>query len=96
DRSMGSLLEALPVALRVRGSYRPCNRLGMESSTSPFLKMSYETATHFLTDATLQGASDELTSPSSRIVLGRVVEMGTGAVQLLQTFGEPNSEPKTP
>ena len=28
--------------------------MGIESSVSPFLKMSFETATHFLTDATLK------------------------------------------
>lgn len=30
------------------------SRIGIESSVSPFLKMSFETATHFLTDATLK------------------------------------------
>ena len=37
-----------------QGGYRACNRMGIESSVSPFLKMSFETATHFLTDATLK------------------------------------------
>jgi DNA-directed RNA polymerase I subunit RPA1 len=31
------------------GDYRACNRMGISSSTSPFLKMSFETATNFLT-----------------------------------------------
>lgn len=66
---------------------RPCNRLGIESSPSPFLKMSFETATHFLTDATLQGQTDHLESPSARIVVGRVVEVGTGAFDILQNVG---------
>lgn len=63
---------------------RPCNRLGIESSPSPFLKMSFETATHFLTDATLQGQTDHLESPSARIVVGRVVDVGTGVFDLVQ------------
>ncbi|KAL2622234.1 hypothetical protein R1flu_002439 [Riccia fluitans] len=71
-----------------QGGYRPCNRLGIYSSPSPFLKMSYETATTFLMDATLKKQSDNLTSPSSRIVLGRVVESGTGSFELLQKIDE--------
>jgi DNA-directed RNA polymerase I subunit RPA1 len=69
-----------------QGSYRPCNRLGIQSSPSPFLKMSYETSTTFLMDATLKGQRDDLQTPSARIVMGRVVEMGTGAFQLLQNI----------
>jgi len=65
-----------------QGEYRPCNRSGIEKSTSPFLKMSYETATAFLTDATIRGETDELKSPSSRIVVGRTVDLGTGAFSL--------------
>ena len=65
-----------------QGEYRPCNRSGIEKSTSPFLKMSYETATAFLTDATIRGETDEFKSPSSRIVVGRTVDLGTGAFSL--------------
>ncbi len=32
------------------GGYRACNRIGIESSTSPLLKMSFETAAKFLTE----------------------------------------------
>lgn len=64
------------------GNYRPCSRLGMENNPSPFQKISFETATKFLTDATLRGQTDYMESPSSRIVLGRVVELGTGACQI--------------
>lgn len=46
--------------------------------------MSFETATVFLMDATLQKQSDYLESPSARIVMGRIVEMGTGSFDLLQ------------
>ena len=54
----------------------------VETSTSPLLKMSFETAAAFLVDATLKGAVDELDSPSAKIVLGQVVEMGTGSFGL--------------
>jgi len=65
-----------------QGEYRPCNRSGIEKSTSPFLKMSYETATSFLTDSTIRGETDTLNSPSSRIVVGRTVDLGTGSFGL--------------
>lgn len=69
-----------------QGGYRACNRLGMESSTSPLLKMSFETAAHFLTDASLKHQTDNMLSHSSRICVGRVVELGTGVMELLQDF----------
>ncbi|GAX74019.1 hypothetical protein CEUSTIGMA_g1469.t1 [Chlamydomonas eustigma] len=69
-----------------QGGYRACNRMGIESSVSPFLKMSFETATHFLTDATLKGSKDDLKSPSARLCVGRVVEVGTGAVELIHNL----------
>ncbi|EFJ45495.1 hypothetical protein VOLCADRAFT_105949 [Volvox carteri f. nagariensis] len=69
-----------------QGGYRACNRVGIESSVSPFLKMSFETAAHFLTDATLKGAMDDLKSPAARLCVGRVVELGTGCVELVQNI----------
>ena len=65
-----------------QGNYRPCSRAGIETSTSPFLKMSYETAAAFLVDATMKGSEDTLESPSSRIVMGRVPDLGTGSFGL--------------
>lgn len=35
------------------GGYKPFNRMGLQSNTSPFLKMSFESTCKFLTDATL-------------------------------------------
>jgi DNA-directed RNA polymerase I subunit RPA1 len=58
--------------------------MGIESSTSPFLKMSFETAAHFLTDATLKGSVDDMRSPAARLCVGRVVDVGTGTVELIQ------------
>ncbi|GLC72049.1 hypothetical protein PLESTF_001198600 [Pleodorina starrii] len=69
-----------------QGGYRACNRIGIETSVSPFLKMSFETAAHFLTDATLRGSVDELKSPAARLCVGRVVELGTGSVELVQNI----------
>ena len=66
------------------GGYRACNRIGIEASTSPFLKISFETAASFLVSATLHGDIDPLTSPAARIVLGKPVRMGTGAMDIVQ------------
>ncbi|MEW5311505.1 MAG: hypothetical protein WDW38_003214 [Sanguina aurantia] len=66
-----------------QGGYRACNRIGISSCVSPLLKMSFETAAAFLTDATLKGSVDDLRSPAARLVVGRVVELGTGVMDLL-------------
>jgi DNA-directed RNA polymerase I subunit RPA1 len=66
------------------GGYKPFNRVGIESSVSPFAKMSFETTFHFLTEAALSGDFDNLDSPSARLVMGRVVEGGTGSFEVLQ------------
>lgn len=65
------------------GVYKPFNRIGIESNPSPFQKMSFETSTHFLRSATAFGQPDDLGSPSSRIVVGRVIGQGTGMVDLI-------------
>jgi DNA-directed RNA polymerase I subunit RPA1 len=65
------------------GGYRAFNRGGIESNASPFSKMSFETAFHFLITSTLRGDVDNLRSPSARLVLGKVVEGGTGAFEVL-------------
>lgn len=66
------------------GSYKPFNRIGMETNSSPFQKMSFETTMHFLKSATLAGETDPILSPSACLVAGRVVRGGTGAFELLQ------------
>lgn len=66
------------------GGYRAMNRVGIETCTSPLLKMSFETAAKFLTQATLDGSPDNLASPASRIITGRVMQMGTGCMDILQ------------
>lgn len=67
-----------------QGGYRACNRLGIAASTSPFLKVTFETAAAFLVSSTLHGDVDRLTSPASRIVVGQPVAMGTGAMGIVQ------------
>lgn len=56
----------------------------MNSNPSPFAQMSFETTTSFLVNATLTGDVDPLTSPSARIVMGKVVEGGTGSFEIQQ------------
>jgi DNA-directed RNA polymerase I subunit RPA1 len=69
-----------------QGGHRPCNRLGIEASASPLLRVSFETAASFLAEATLRGEPDALRSPAARIVVGRPVGVGTGACELLQSM----------
>ena len=52
------------------GDYRAFNRIGMEESSSPFLKMSYETTMKYLVQSSISRDTDWITSPSSALVLG--------------------------
>lgn len=65
------------------GGYTPFNRQGLKTSTSPFLKMSFETTCNFLTEAVIEGDFDDLTSPSSRIVLGKLSKVGSGSFDVM-------------
>ena len=64
------------------GTYLAFNRQGMDSSTSAFMKMSYETTCQFLTKAVLDGEREELESPSAKIVLGKLSNVGTGSFDI--------------
>ncbi|XP_053314114.1 DNA-directed RNA polymerase I subunit RPA1 [Spea bombifrons] len=66
------------------GTYNPLNRIGMRSSSSPFQQMTFETSFKFLKDATMNGAQDDLSSPSACLVVGKVVKGGTGFFELKQ------------
>nr|CAG4641431.1 EOG090X00BV [Eurycercus lamellatus] len=66
------------------GGYRAFSRGGMADCTSPIQQMTFETATEFLKNAALQGKTDYLKTPSSRIVLGMPGLEGTGSFSLLQ------------
>ncbi|RDX97275.1 DNA-directed RNA polymerase I subunit 1, partial [Mucuna pruriens] len=67
------------------GGYCPMNRTGsIANSTSPFIKMCFETASKFIVEAAYHGQVDNLETPSSRICLGLPVKMGTGCHDLIQ------------
>ncbi|XP_052173227.1 DNA-directed RNA polymerase I subunit 1 isoform X2 [Diospyros lotus] len=67
------------------GGYRPMSRHGgIADSISPFLKMSFETASKFIVEAASHRMTDNLETPSSRICLGLPVKMGTGSFDLMQ------------
>ncbi|CAN4118585.1 unnamed protein product [Withania somnifera] len=67
------------------GGYQPMNRYGsISESLSPFLKMSFETASKFIVEASAHGLTDYLKTPSSRICLGLPVKMGTGCFDIMQ------------
>ncbi|KAF9870550.1 RNA polymerase Rpb1 [Colletotrichum karsti] len=65
------------------GDFTPFNRNGLRGNVSPFTKMSFETTLSFLKDAVLDGDWDDLRTPSSRIVMGRLGRIGTGAFDVL-------------
>lgn len=72
-------LELIADMMTREGTYLAFSRQGVDSSTSPFLKMSFETTCGFLTKAVLDGDSDTLESPSARIVVGKLAQVGTGS-----------------
>lgn len=65
------------------GGFTPFNRMGLKSSVSPFMKMSFETTLGFLKDAVLENDWDDLKNPSARIVMGKVGRIGTGSFDVL-------------
>lgn len=66
------------------GEYRAFNRIGMEESSSPFLKMSFETTMRYLIGSCLTKDTDDMSTPSSSLVLGQVPKVGTGIFDLIQ------------
>ncbi|OMJ28106.1 DNA-directed RNA polymerase I subunit rpa1 [Smittium culicis] len=65
------------------GGYKPFSRIGIESNVSPLAKMSFETTTHFLREASVYADYDTLESPSARIVVGRPIQSGTGSFDVI-------------
>lgn len=76
-------LDLLADMMTRQGSYLAFNRQGMETSTSSLMKMSYETTCQFLTKAVLDNDHEDLNSPSARIVLGKLNNVGTGSFDVL-------------
>lgn len=70
------------------GTYRAFNRQGIDSSTSAFKKMSYETTCQFLTKAVLDGERENLDSPSAKIVMGKLSNVGTGSFDIMASFDQ--------
>ncbi|XP_004642855.1 DNA-directed RNA polymerase I subunit RPA1 [Octodon degus] len=66
------------------GVYKPLNRFGIRSSSSPLQQMTFETSFQFLKQATMMGSHDELKSPSACLMVGKVVKGGTGLFELKQ------------
>ncbi|KAL0255697.1 hypothetical protein I308_100504 [Cryptococcus tetragattii IND107] len=64
------------------GGFRPFNRTGISAKSSPLLKASFETTVAFLSEATLHGDFDDLTSPAAKIVMGKPSASGTGAFDI--------------
>lgn len=76
------------------GGFSPFNRMGLSGNVSPFTKMSFETTLAFLKDAVLDGDWDDLTTPSSRIVMGRLGTVGTGGFDVLTQLPQQVDETK--
>ena len=66
------------------GDYRAFNRIGMEESSSPFLKMSYETTMKYLVNSAQAQETDDMSAPSSAVVLGQIPRLGTGMFDVFQ------------
>ena len=56
----------------------------MEESSSPFLKMSFETTMKYLVQSSINRDIDWIKSPSSALVLGTVPTVGTNSFDLIQ------------
>ncbi|KAJ7498705.1 hypothetical protein FB451DRAFT_1202781 [Mycena latifolia] len=76
-------LELIADYMTFDGGYKPFNRQGIATNPSPLLKASYEMTGAFLSDATLYGDFDDLTTPSGNIVLGRPSLSGTGVFDVV-------------
>lgn len=66
------------------GKYYSCNRHHFNYRPGALHKMSYEQSSKFLIDATVNGESDDVSGPSSRICFGRLTDQGTGSFSLHQ------------
>ncbi|KIJ44014.1 hypothetical protein M422DRAFT_228619 [Sphaerobolus stellatus SS14] len=76
-------LELIADYMTFEGGYKPFNRRGISTNSSPLLKASFETTASFISEAALHGDFDDLTSPSGNIVLGRPSKSGTAAFDVV-------------
>ncbi|KAG6038114.1 hypothetical protein E4U41_004536 [Claviceps citrina] len=65
------------------GGFTAFSRMGLRGNVSPFTKMSFETTLEFLKDSMLDGDWEDLATPSSRLVVGRLGDLGTGSFDVL-------------
>ncbi|EFA05003.1 DNA-directed RNA polymerase I subunit RPA1-like Protein [Tribolium castaneum] len=65
------------------GTFEPLSRKGMESSASPLQQMTFESSLTFLRNATIGGKRDNLTNPSSCLMVGKPCVTGTGCFEVL-------------
>ncbi|PRP89299.1 RNA polymerase I, largest subunit [Planoprotostelium fungivorum] len=66
------------------GSYKAMNRSALLSNPSMYQKASFESTLMFIAKGTMSGDSEMIRSPSAGIVLGKVVEVGTGTFECYQ------------
>jgi DNA-directed RNA polymerase I subunit RPA1 len=70
------------------GGFRAFSRNALiRDCSSPLARMSFETTVGFLKEAVKEGDWDNLKSPSSRIVAGRVGLVGTGGFDIFAPVG---------
>lgn len=70
------------------GYISPMTRGSMKNNTSPFLRITFEMAQKFIVDACLHKDMDNITSPSSAVILGQVGKFGTGLFGVKQDLTE--------
>jgi DNA-directed RNA polymerase I subunit RPA1 len=67
------------------GGIRSFNRMGMEMSSSPLLRMSFESTVNYLTKSCMCMEKEIIKSPSAFITIGETARLGTGMFDLLQS-----------
>eukprot|EP00173_Palmaria_palmata_P005336 Plantae.Rhodophyta-Palmaria_palmata.ctg9268.p1 GENE.Plantae.Rhodophyta-Palmaria_palmata.ctg9268~~Plantae.Rhodophyta-Palmaria_palmata.ctg9268.p1 ORF type:complete len:261 (+),score=50.56 Plantae.Rhodophyta-Palmaria_palmata.ctg9268:109-783(+) len=70
------------------GEYRAFNRRTLSPSASPLQQMSFETTVGFLSTAATRSKVDPARAPSARMVLGRLVPVGSGLCDVLPDVRE--------
>ncbi|KRX88044.1 DNA-directed RNA polymerase I subunit RPA1 [Trichinella pseudospiralis] len=65
------------------GKYYSFSRNYMNSSTSPFQKMSFETTVNYMKEALTRRTLDKMQTPSANLVVGRLPRFGTGFFEVL-------------
>lgn len=75
-------LSLLADYMTFEGTYKPFNRLSLETNPSPIQKMTFESTMKFLVESSVSCSADELRSPSAQLVLGKTITSGTGCVDM--------------